>query len=131
MKIIKLLAVMMMLLGCSANPNTNNNEKGYKQMKMAEAMQYMQQNDDYILVDVRRQDEYDAGYIPGAICIPNETITDKDIPELPNKDEKILVYCRSGNRSVQASEKLVKLGYTNIIEIGGINDYTGEISANR
>ena len=128
MKVMKLLAVMLMLLGCSAPDN--NKEKGYEQMKMAEAMQYMQQNDDYILVDVRRQDEYDAGYIPGAICIPNETIGEGEIKELPDKDAKILVYCRSGNRSVQASEKLVKLGYTNIIEIGGIIDYTGEISAN-
>lgn len=128
MKIMKLLAVMMMLLGCSAKQDTN---VGYKQMKMDEAMQYMQQNDDYILVDVRRPDEFDAGYIPGAINIPNETISDKEIPELPDKDAKILVYCRSGNRSVQASEKLVKLGYTNIIEIGGINSYTGEISANK
>lgn len=128
MKIMKLLAVMMMLLGCGAKQDTNVR---YKQMKMDEAMQYMQQNDDYILVDVRRPDEFDAGYIPGAINIPNETISDKDIPELPDKDAKILVYCRSGNRSVQASEKLVKLGYTNIIEIGGINSYTGEISANK
>ena len=130
MKIMKLLAVMLMLVGCTVAPDTNK-EVGYKQMKMEEAMQYMQQNDDYILVDVRRPDEFDAGYIPGAINIPNESITDKEIPELPNKDAKILVYCRSGNRSVQASEKLVKLGYTNIIEIGGINSYTGEISANK
>ena len=129
MKIIKLLAVMMMLLGCSTS-STNNKEKGYEQMKMADAMVYMQQNDDYILVDVRRQDEFDAGYIPGAICIPNETITDQEIPELPDKDAKILVYCRSGNRSLQATEKLVKLGYTNLVEIGGIIDYTGEISSN-
>ena len=130
MKIMKLLAVMMMLVGCTVAPNTNK-EVGYKQMKMEEAMQYMQQNDDYILVDVRRPDEFDAGYIPGAINIPNESITDKEISELPDKDAKILVYCRSGNRSVQASQKLVKLGYKNIIEIGGINSYTGEISANK
>ena len=129
MKIMKLLAVMMMLLGCSAKPSTNT-EVGYKKMTMAEAMQYMQQNDDYILVDVRRQDEFDAGYIPGAICIPNESIGTDEIPELPDKDAKILVYCRSGNRSVQACNKLVKLGYTNLIEIGGIMSYTGEISAN-
>lgn len=126
---MKLLAVMMMLLGCTAAP-INNKEKGYEQMKMADAMKYMQENDDYILVDVRRQDEFDAGYIPGAICIPNESITDQEIPELPDKDAKILVYCRSGNRSVQATEKLVKLGYTNLVEIGGIMDYTGEISSN-
>ena len=84
----------------------------------------------HIILDTREQDEFDAGYIPGAICIPNETITDKEIPELPDKDAKILIYCRSGNRSLQATEKLVKLGYTNLVEIGGIIDYTGEISSN-
>ena len=65
-------------------------------------------------------------HIPGAINIPNETIGTEDIPELPDKEQLILVYCRSGNRSKQASEKLVKLGYTNIVEFGGINDWTGE-----
>ena len=66
-------------------------------------------------------------HIPGAINIPNETISTEEIPELPNKDQLILVYCRSGNRSKQASEKLVALGYTNIVEFGGINDWPGEI----
>ena len=66
------------------------------------------------------------GCIPDAINIPNETIGTEDIPELPDKDQLILVYCRSGNRSKQASEKLAALGYTNIVEFGGINDWPGE-----
>ena len=79
-----------------------------------------------VLLDVRTPEEYREGHIPGAINIPNETIGDQDIPELPVKEQLSLVYCRSGNRSKQASEKLVKLGYTNLVEFGGINDWTGE-----
>ena len=102
----------------------------YEQINQEEAKKIMDSGEEHIVLDVREQDEFDAGYIPGAICIPNETIGEKEIPELPDKDAKILIYCRSGNRSVQATEKLVKLGYTNLIEIGGIIDYTGEISSN-
>ena len=79
-----------------------------------------------IILDVRTAQEYSEKHIPGAINIPNETIGTEDIPELPDIEQLILVYCRSGNRSKQASEKLVKLGYTNIVEFGGINDWTGE-----
>ena len=79
-----------------------------------------------ILLDVRTPEEYSEKHIPGAINIPNETIGADDIPELPDKDQLILIYCRSGNRSKQAADKLVKLGYTNIVEFGGINDWTGE-----
>ena len=65
-------------------------------------------------------------HIPGAVNIPNETIAAEEIPELPDKDQLILVYCRSGNRSKQASEKLAALGYTNVVEFGGINSWPGE-----
>lgn len=116
-------AVMIsMCVGCAADKNT----MGYKQISMDEGMKIFAEGN-AILVDVRRQDEYDAGHIPGAILIPNETIGEGDIPQLPDKDALILIYCRSGNRSKQAAEKLVKLDYTNIVEIGGIMDYTGEI----
>ena len=81
---------------------------------------------DYIILDVRTPEEFAEKHIPNAINVPNETIGENEIPELPRKDQMILVYCRSGNRSKQASEKLVKLGYTNIYEFGGINDWTGE-----
>ena len=87
----------------------------------------MENEPDYIILDVRTQEEYDEGHIPGAICIPNETIGDQPPALLPDKDQLIFVYCRSGNRSKQASAKLAALGYTNIKEFGGIIDWTGEI----
>jgi rhodanese-related sulfurtransferase len=87
----------------------------------------MAQDDGHLVVDVRRPDEYESGHIPGAICIPNESITADPPEELPNLSQIVLVYCRSGNRSKQASEKLAAMGYTNIFEFGGIIDWTGEV----
>ena len=72
-------------------------------------------------------EEYNKGHIPNAICIPNETIGDDIVSKLPNKEQLILIYCRSGNRSKQAAKKLNQLGYTNLIEFGGIIDWKGEI----
>ena len=89
----------------------------------------MENESGYVVLDVRRPDEYAAGHIPGAINVANETIGTAEIPELPDKDQLILVYCRSGRRSKEAAEKLVKLGYTNIVEFGGILDWKGEIEA--
>ena len=86
----------------------------------------MEAESGYIILDVRTAAEFAEKHIPGALNIPNETIGTEEIPELPNKEQLILVYCRSGNRSKQASEKLVALGYTNIVEFGGINDWPGE-----
>ena len=103
------------------------NSLGYKQITMSEAVKMMETEKKYIILDVRRADEYAEGHIPGAINIANEVISMQEIPELPDKSQLILVYCRSGRRSKEASEKLVKLGYTNIVEFGGINDWTGEI----
>jgi len=90
----------------------------------------MEEEKNYIILDVRTVAEFNEKHIPGAINIPNETIATDTIPELPDKEQLILVYCRSGNRSKQAAEKLVKLGYTNIVEFGGINDWTGETETN-
>ena len=84
-------------------------------------------DNDYIILDVRRDDEYAEGHIPGAINVANEDISDTEPSELPDKTQTIYVYCRSGNRSKQASEKLAALGYENIIEFGGIMDWTGDI----
>ena len=93
---------------------------------MDEAVTMMAQETGYIILDVRRADEFAAGHIPGAINVANESIGTEEIPELPDKNQLIMVYCRSGRRSKVASEKLVKLGYTNIVEFGGILDWTGE-----
>ena len=123
-----LLSGMLALTGCAAAaPEAPGKESGaYRQIGAAEAAEIMEKESDYIILDVRTQEEYETTHIPGAICIPNETIGTGEIPGLPDKDQLILVYCRSGNRSKQASEKLVKLGYTNIVEFGGINSWTGE-----
>ena len=122
-KIIPFLMALLLLAGCGAQ----SEESTYRQINAEEAATLMEKESSYIILDVRTAQEYSEKHIPGAINIPNETIGDQDIPELPDKEQLILlVYCRSGNRSKQASAKLVKLGYTNIVEFGGINGWTGE-----
>ena len=117
--------IMVLLSGC-AQP-TGSSAASYKQITQEEAKEMMTKNDGHIVVDVRRQDEYDEGHIPGALLIPNESITDKQPDELPDLNHIILVYCRSGRRSKEASQKLADIGYTNVYEFGGINTWTGEI----
>ena len=122
-KFIPLLFSLLFFAGCAAPVE----EITYRQINMDEAITLMEEESDYIILDVRTPEEFADKHIPGAINIPNETIGTTGIPELPDKDQLILVYCRSGNRSKQASEKLAMLGYTNIVEFGGINDWPGEI----
>ena len=98
---------------------------------MDEAKTLMEKEEGYILLDVRTKGEYESGYIPGAINIPLSNIDEKIISSLPDKSQMILVYCRSGNRSREASDKLSKLGYSNVLEIGGINAWKGEIVKNK
>ena len=105
--------------------------EGYKRISMDEAKTLMEKEEGYILLDVRTKGEYESGYIPGAINIPLSDIDEKIISFLPDKSQMILVYCRSGNRRREASDKLSKLGYTNILEIGGINAWKGEIVKNK
>ena len=113
-----------MFTGCAGTSNSQTNT--YRQITMDEAVDMMAQETGYIILDVRRPDEFAAGHIPGAINVANESIGTDEIPELPDKDQLIMVYCRSGRRSKEAAEKLVKLGYTNIVEFGGILDWKGE-----
>ena len=124
-KLIPILLSALMFTGCAGTSNHQTNT--YRSITMDEAVAMMEQETGYIILDVRRPDEYAAGHIPIAINVPNESIGTSDIPELPDKDQLIMVYCRSGRRSKEASEKLVKLGYTNIVEFGGILDWNGEI----
>ena len=105
--------------------------EGYKRISMDEAKTLMEKEEGYILLDVRTKGEYESGYIPGAINIPLSNIDEKIISFLPDKSQMILVYCRSGNRSREASDKLSKLGYSNVLEIGGINAWKGEIVKNK
>lgn len=99
----------------------------YTSITMEEAKKIFAATGDYIILDVRRADEFAGGHIPGAINIANEDIIDTEPEELPDKNQTIYVYCRSGNRSKQAAAKLAAMGYSNIIECGGIIDWTGEI----
>ena len=121
--VVILILAALVLCGCGAS---EENAETYLQITADEAAERMAEETDYILLDVRTEEEFAAEHIPGAICIPNETIGDSAIPELPDKDQTIFIYCRSGNRSKDAAEKLVRQGYTHIIEFGGINDWNGE-----
>ena len=109
-------------VGCSDGSSAT-----YEQVSGAEAKALMDSESGYIIIDARTQEEYDEGHIPGAIMIPEYEIADRAEKELPDKDQLILVYCRSGRRSKIAAEELVKLGYTNIKEFGGIIDWEYEI----
>ena len=125
MKILSVILSIFLLAGCSAQKDA-----GYKQISSSEAVSIMESTENYIILDVRTPDEYKDRHIKGAINIPNETIGDKEPKSLPDKNQLILVYCRSGNRSKQASKKLAEMGYTNIVEFGGINTWSGETESN-
>ena len=123
-KLLPILLSALMFTGCAGISDNQTNT--YRSITMDEAVTMMAQETGYIILDVRRPDEFAAGHIPNAINVPNESIGTSEIPELPDKDQLIMVYCRSGRRSKEAAEKLVKLGYTNIVEFGGILDWKGE-----
>ncbi len=105
----------------------DRNQTGYTSISMEEAKEVFAAPGNYIILDVRRSDEFAEGHIPGAINVANEDIGAEQPPELPDFDQVIFVYCRSGRRSKEASEKLAAIGYTNIYEFGGILDWDGEI----
>ena len=116
------LALPFGCVGCSDGGSAT-----YDQISGAEAKALMDSESGYIIIDARTQEEYDQGHIPGAILIPEYEIADRAEKELPDKNQLILVYCRSGRRSKIAAEELVKLGYTNVKEFGGIIDWEYEI----
>lgn len=128
MVIAAILMVAGLLVGCSqesARPANGSTE--YRQATAQEAKELMDSEEGYIVLDVRTDEEYAAGHIPGAILIPHDDIADQAEETLTDKDQLILVYCRSGNRSRQAAEALAELGYTNVVDFGGINDWPYEI----
>ena len=116
------LAFPLGCIGCSDGGSAT-----YEQISGAEAKALMDSESGYIIIDARTQSEYDEGHIPGAILIPEYEIADRAEKELLDKNQLILVYCRSGRRSKIAAEELVKLGYTNVKELGGIIDWEYEI----
>ena len=124
-KLIFLLLAVMLLTACGQDRD-NDQEAVYLNITAEEAKQIMDSEEGYIILDVRTQEEYDQGHIPGAIVISHEEIAEKAEDVLTDKDQLILVYCRSGRRSKIAAEALVELGYTNIREFGGISDWPYE-----
>ena len=116
-----------MLLTACGQDKENNQGAVYVNITAEEAKEIMDSEEGYIILDVRTQEEYDQGHIPNAILIPDTEIKNKAEEVMTDKDQLILVYCRSGRRSKLASEILVELGYTNIKEFGGIIDWPYEI----
>ena len=135
MKIIKGLIIMLLislsLFGLTACDGENGKSSTYEQITAEQAKTIMDTEKDYIIIDARTEEEFAEGHIEDAILIPEYEIAERAEKELPDKEQLILVYCRSGNRSKTASEALEKLGYTRIREFGGINDWPYEKEAVR
>ena len=124
--LVLMLLISLSFFGLTACSNMGN-PASYEQISPAEAKEIMDAQKDYIIIDARTDEEFREGHISGAIMIPEYEIAKRAEKELPDKDALILVYCRSGRRSKIASEELVKLGYTNVKEFGGIIDWPYEI----
>ena len=127
MKRLTVLLLAVMMLTACGQAKENDREAVYVNITAEEAKRIMDTEEGYIILDVRTQEEYDQGHIPGAIVISHEEIAEKAEGVLTDKDQLILVYCRSGRRSMIAAEALVELGYTNIKEFGGIIDWPYEV----
>lgn len=127
LSILIIAVVSLALSGCGDDRENTASSLGYRQMSAEEAKNLMDSEENYVILDVRTQEEYDQGHIPGALLIPHDAIAKQAQDILTDKNQLILVYCRSGNRSKQASASLVELGYTNVVEFGGINDWPYEI----
>ena len=134
-KLILLVSLFFVavLSACSKTQEKSNAQEKTESMSfimvsMAEGLEIAKKNPDAIIIDVRRDNEYKSGHIPGAVLFTMENISEKTAKRiLPDKDRLVLIYCRSGRRSKIAAQNLVDLGYTNIVEFGGIIDYHGEL----
>ena len=129
-----IILLLFMLLFCVSACATNEKKaassgtnKAYTQISQDVAKDMIAKGGSLVIVDVRTKGEYDSGHIPGAVLIPNESITDRKPELLPDVNQVILVYCRSGNRSKQAAQKLANMGYSKVYEFGGINTWDGKI----
>lgn len=126
-KVVVIILSMLLLAACGQIKEEQKKEAVYVNITAQEAKKIMDSQEGYIILDTRTQEEYDSGHIPGAILIPYDEVLEKAEGILTDKDQLILVYCRSGRRSKLAAEDLVKLGYTNIKEFGGILDWPYEV----
>ena len=125
--LIIMLLISLSLFGMTACGGQTENPSTYEQITAEQAKTIMDTEKDYVIIDARTEEEFAEGHIENAILIPEYEIADRAEKELPDKEQLILVYCRSGRRSKIASEELVKLGYTNVKEFGGIIDWPYEV----
>lgn len=127
-KILFLAIIMAIsLTACGSSDPESSHESNYTQLTQDEAIAMMKESSDYLIVDVRTQEEYDEGHIPEAVCIPNETIGSEPPEELADFEQALFIYCRSGRRSKEAAQKLADMGYAQVYEMGGINTWPGKI----
>ena len=126
MKKLLILALSLFLAGCMVT-KTSETSSSYKTISSAEAQQMIEDNKDALILDVRTAAEYESGHIPNAVNLSNEDIHAGKVDSLKDKSQLIMVYCRSGNRSRQAAQKLAELGYTNVVDFGGIQSWQGDI----
>lgn len=120
-------ALTIAAVGCTAQPATAEKTTAeYRQVTAEEAKKLMDTGTGYVILDVRTEEEYAEGHIPNAVLLPDYEVAERAEKELPDKNQLILVYCRSGNRSKAASAALVRLGYTNVVEFGGIRNWPYE-----
>lgn len=129
LSVILIATAFFMTSGCGEGQSNMNKDVTFKSISMEEGRKIIESESGYIILDVRTKEEYDEGHIPGAVNVANEEIstTNQSIEQLPDKNQKILVYCRSGNRSKQAAKKLAVMGYNNVVEFGGIIEWKGDI----
>ena len=126
MKKLLILALSLFLAGCMVT-KTSETSSSYKTISSKEAQQMIEDNKDALILDVRTVAEYESGHIPNAVNLSNEDIQAGKVDSLKDKSQLIMVYCRSGNRSRQAAQKLAELGYTNVVDFGGIQSWQGDI----
>ncbi len=119
--------IAITLTACGSSEPGNSHKSNYTQLSQEKAIAMMEESSDYLIVDVRTQEEYDEGHIPEAVCIPNENIGSEPPEELTDLDQPLFIYCRSGRRSKEAAQKLADMGYAQVYEMGGINTWPGEI----
>lgn len=124
--LVMLMISTITLMGCSNSNDIDINKTEYKRISTEEA-KIIIDSEDVTILDVRTQEEFDSGHIENAVLLPVAEITDRADNVLPDKDAKILVYCRSGNRSATASRELIRMGYTNVYDFGGINTWPYEV----
>ena len=126
MKKLLILALSLFLAGCMVT-KMSETSSSYKTISSKEAQQMIEEHKDALILDVRTAAEYESGHIPNAVNLSNEDIQAGKVDSLKDKSQLIMVYCRSGNRSRQAAQKLAELGYTNVVDFGGIQSWQGDI----